>query len=74
MCLLRAWKRLTASQGVTERSPGRGKFPANSNEQTQISGMTMMTFLRRLAMHYGIYRRYPLAPLPALKNAWRISR
>jgi hypothetical protein len=36
--------------------------------------MTMMTFLRRLAMHYGIYRRYPLAPLPALKNAWRISR
>jgi hypothetical protein len=34
----------------------------------------MITFLRRLFMHYGIYRRYPLAPLSALKNAWRIAR
>jgi hypothetical protein len=34
----------------------------------------MMNFFRRLAMHYGIYRRYPLAPLPAMRNAWRIAR
>jgi hypothetical protein len=34
----------------------------------------MMTFIRRLLMHYGIYRRYPLPRLPALKNAWRMSR
>jgi hypothetical protein len=34
----------------------------------------MVTFVRRFALHYDIYRRYPLARLPALKNAWRISR
>jgi hypothetical protein len=34
----------------------------------------MLEFIRRLLLHYGIYRRYPLAPLPALKNAWRIAR
>jgi len=30
-------------------------------------------FLNRLLLHYGIYRRYPLRPWPALKNAWRVS-
>jgi hypothetical protein len=34
----------------------------------------MITFLRRFFMHYGIYRRYPLDPVSALKNAWRIAR
>jgi hypothetical protein len=34
----------------------------------------MLAFLRRFFMHYGIYRRYPLRPLPALRNAWRIAR
>jgi hypothetical protein len=34
----------------------------------------MRAFIRRLIMHYGIYRRYPLAPLPALRNAWRVAR
>jgi len=34
----------------------------------------MVTFIRRFALQYDIYRRYPLARLPALKNAWRISR
>ena len=29
----------------------------------------MNTFLRRFLMHYGIYRRYPLGRLPALRNA-----
>jgi hypothetical protein len=29
-------------------------------------------FFERLLLHYGIYRRYPLKPWPALKNAWRI--
>jgi hypothetical protein len=34
----------------------------------------MLTFIRRFSMHYGIYRRYPLAPVSAFKNAWRIAR
>jgi hypothetical protein len=34
----------------------------------------MRAFFRRFLMHYGIYRRYPLRPLPALRNAWRIAR
>jgi len=34
----------------------------------------MVTFVRRLALHYDIYRRYPLARVPALRNAWRIAR
>ena len=33
-----------------------------------------MAFIHRFVMHYSIYRRYPLAPLPAIKSAWRISR
>ncbi|HEY7971555.1 MAG TPA: hypothetical protein VID96_01415 [Xanthobacteraceae bacterium] len=38
------------------------------------AGQTMIAFLRRLSMHYGIYRRYPLARFSALRNAWRIAR
>jgi hypothetical protein len=34
----------------------------------------MVAFLRRFSLHYGIYRRYPLTPFSALKNAWRIAR
>jgi hypothetical protein len=34
----------------------------------------MLPFVRRLLFHYGIYRRYPLRPVPALRNAWRIAR
>jgi len=37
-------------------------------------GPVMHHFLRRLILHYGIYRRYPLRRLPAFKNAWRIAR
>jgi hypothetical protein len=33
-----------------------------------------MAFIQRFFMHYSIYRRYPLTPLPAIKSAWRISR
>jgi hypothetical protein len=36
--------------------------------------MEMHAFLRRFLMHYGIYRRYPLGLLPALRNAWRTAR
>jgi hypothetical protein len=36
--------------------------------------MKMRPFLRRFLMHYGIYRRYPLGLLPALRNAWRTAR
>jgi hypothetical protein len=34
----------------------------------------MRAFVRRLLMHYGIYRRYPLPPLSAFRNAWRNAR
>jgi hypothetical protein len=34
----------------------------------------MNAFVRRFVMHYGIYRRYPLARFDALRNAWRIAR
>jgi hypothetical protein len=37
-------------------------------------GEVMIAFIRRLFIHYDIYRRYPLARVPALRNAWRIAR
>jgi len=44
-------------------------------EQTELLKVrNTMAFIQRLVMHYGIYRRYPLAHLPAIKSAWRISR
>jgi len=36
-------------------------------------GVDNVLFLQRLLLHYGIYRRYPLKPWPAFKNAWRIA-
>ena len=36
-------------------------------------GVDNVLFLQRLLLHYGIYRRYPLRPWPAFKNAWRIA-
>jgi hypothetical protein len=36
-------------------------------------GADDVQFLERLLLHYGIYRRYPLKPWPALKNAWRVA-
>ena len=36
-------------------------------------GANDVPFLNRLLLHYGIYRRYPLRPWPALKNAWRVA-
>lgn len=38
-----------------------------------IMGVDNVLFLQRLLLHYGIYRRYPLRPWPAFKNAWRIA-
>jgi hypothetical protein len=35
---------------------------------------SMRVFIRRFLMHYGIYRRYPLPRLSAMRNAWRIAR
>jgi len=40
----------------------------------QWEAQSMVAFVRRLAIHYSIYRRYPLPRLPALKSAWRIAR
>jgi hypothetical protein len=34
----------------------------------------MSAFVRRLLLHYGIYRRYPLGWFPALRNAWRVAQ
>lgn len=39
-----------------------------------IGGPAMVAFWRRLLFHYEIYRRYPLPPISALKNAWRMAR
>jgi hypothetical protein len=35
---------------------------------------SMRAFFRRFFMQYGIYRRYPLPPLSAMRNAWRNAR
>jgi len=51
--------------------PRNGAFALRTGHRF---GVAMLDFFRRLYLHYGIYRRYPLAPLPALKNAWRIAR
>jgi hypothetical protein len=37
-------------------------------------GRAMRAFIKRLLMHYGIYRRYPLPRLSAFRNAWRNAR
>jgi hypothetical protein len=29
-------------------------------------------FIERLLLYYGVYRRYPLRPWPAFKNACRV--
>jgi hypothetical protein len=40
---------------------------------TEYDWSDTVQFLERLLLHYGIYRRYPLKPWPAFKNAWRIA-
>jgi hypothetical protein len=47
--------------------PRPARFPVSLSRPEH----KMNAFLRRLLMHYGIYRRYPLGRLPALRNAWR---
>ena len=55
---------------------GRNLSPRSNVSSVSIGpGETAMhAFLRRFLMHYGIYRRYPLGRLPALRNAWRTAR
>jgi hypothetical protein len=36
--------------------------------------MSRRSFIDRLLFHYDVYRRYPLPPWAALRNAWRIAR
>ena len=45
-----------------------------ATKSKQTVGRAMIAFFRRLLIHYGIYRRYPLARVPSLRNAWRIAR
>ena len=57
------------------RFADRTKRSPSLNDSRSLSQRTKMnTFLRRFLMHYGIYRRYPLGRLPALRNAWRTAR
>jgi hypothetical protein len=35
---------------------------------------SMRAFIRRFLLQYGIYRRYPLPRLSAMRNAWRNAR
>src|ERR1700704_3971759 len=55
---------------------GRNLSPRSNLSSVSIGpGETAMhAFLGRLLMHYGIYRRYPLGRLPALRNAWRSAQ
>lgn len=62
------WPRPAPNRGTKPDFPA---FELGSHEALEIA---MSSFMRRLVFHYGIYRRYPLRPLPALKNAWRIAR
>jgi hypothetical protein len=50
--------------------PRLARFPVSLSRPEH----KMNAFLRRFLMHYGIYRRYPLGRLPALRNAWRTAR
>jgi hypothetical protein len=34
----------------------------------------MRTFIKRLRLHYGVYRRYLLGRFLALRNAWRAAQ
>lgn len=48
------------------------------NDETE-EGRQMRAFIRRFFLHYGINRnyavnRYPLRPLAAARNAWRVAR
>lgn len=36
--------------------------------------MLAIPFVNRLWLHYSVYRSYPLGPMAALRNAWRIAR
>jgi len=49
----------------------RDALPMGRNRKM---GLVMRAFIRRLVMHYGIYRRYPLGRLPSFRNAWRNAR
>ncbi len=54
----------------TEHEPPLLRFPGLYRPRRT----EMHAFIRRFLMHYGIYRRYPLGRLPALRNAWRTAR
>jgi len=41
------------------------------NKYVHSVGKAMIAFIRRLLIHYGIYRRYPLARLSALRVQYR---
>lgn len=73
---------LRRSDGDAGRHNGLVAIRGNSGRGTsrrvwrlglETLGDTDVQFLDRLLLHYGIYRRYPLRPWPAFKNAWRIS-
>jgi hypothetical protein len=59
----------------TARADSEGSEPPRRSGVSWIPrpGADTVLFLQRLLLHYGIYRRYPLKPWPALKNAWRIA-
>ena len=73
--------RLFESYEITRRAGGLERRILRNQVKTRAfiwstppREMSMLNFLRRLIFHYGIYRRYPLRPLPALRNAWRNAR
>jgi len=64
--------RLPAPTQKESEPPRRSGVSWTPRPDTKIWSRTLL-FLERLLLHYGIYRRYPLKPWPAFKNAWRIA-
>jgi hypothetical protein len=52
--------------------PRRSRGTDRCLEMTSMWGR--YSFVDRLYFHYDVYRRYPLSPWAALKNAWRMAR
>src|SRR4029453_3704644 len=68
----RALSRLGGPTQKESETPRRPSVSCTPRLDTKIWSRTLL-FLERLLLHYGIYRRYPLKPWPAFKNAWRIA-
>src|SRR5262249_60739175 len=68
-----AWRRRLISTSPADSESLGTIIPALALSPMPRTWSQDVPFLHRLLLHYGIYRRYPLRPWPALKNAWRVA-